>query len=141
MRILGIDYGEARCGVAITDPLGITAQGIKTIEHKGSDRVLLRELTCLLKEYPDVEEIVVGNPINLNGSESERSKKTDDFIHKLKCLYNKIRINKIDERFTTVEAHKTMNDLGINKQKKKKIVDTLSAVYILETYMAKSKND
>ena len=59
------------------------------------------------------------------------------FIHKLKCKYNKINICTVDERLTTVQAHKTMNDLSINKKKKRGLVDTISAVYILETYMSK----
>ena len=76
----------------------------------------------------------------MNGTSSERAKKTEEFIHKLKCKYNKIKIEAIDERLTTVEAHKTMNFLEINKHKKKNIVDTISATYILETYLNKTKN-
>ena len=63
-----------------------------------------------------------------------------EFIHKLKCKYNKIKIETVDERLTTVEAHKTMNFLDVDKHKKKNIVDTISAVYILETYMNKKTN-
>ncbi len=69
-----------------------------------------------------------------------RAEVTKEFIHKLKCKYNKIKIETIDERLTTVEAHKTMNFLEISKNKKKNIVDTISAVYILETYLNKLKN-
>ncbi len=69
-----------------------------------------------------------------------RAEVTQQFIHKLKCKYNKIKIDWIDERLTTVEAHKTMNFLDINKNKKRNIVDTISAVYILETYLNKLKN-
>ena len=76
----------------------------------------------------------------MNGTISERAKITEQFIHKLKCKYNKIKIETVDERLTTVEAHKTMNFLDINKNKKKNIVDTISAVYILETYLNKLKN-
>ena len=65
---------------------------------------------------------------------------TEKLIHKLKCKYNKLKIDYIDERLTTVAAHKTMNFLNINKHKKRNIVDTISAVYILETYMEKEKN-
>ena len=65
---------------------------------------------------------------------------TNNFIHKLKCRFSKIQIETIDERLTTVAAHKTMNYLNINKNKKKEIVDTISAVYILETYMGKQNN-
>lgn len=79
-------------------------------------------------------------PINMNGTKTERVEVTEKFIHKLKCKFPKIRIETIDERLTTVAAHKTMNYLNINKNKKKEIVDTISAVYILETFMNKQKN-
>ena len=65
----------------------------------------------------------------------------EKFIHKLQCKFNKIKIARVDERLTTVEAHKTMNFLNVNKHKKRNIVDTISAVYILETYMNKRKNN
>ena len=139
MRILGIDYGEARVGIAVTDSLNITAQGLETIQRNGSDKIILRRLDEIFEIY-DVDTIVVGMPLNMNGTISERAKITEEFVHKLKCKYNKLKIEKIDERLTTVEAHKTMNFLDINKNKKKNIVDTISAVYILETYLNKIKN-
>ena len=110
MRKLGIDYGDARVGIAITDPLNITAQGLETIQR------------------------------NLKGEKTVRAEKTEQFIHKLKCKYNKLKIETIDERLTTVAAHKTMNFLDINKNKKRDIVDTISAVYILETYINRNCN-
>ena len=140
MRILGIDYGDARVGVAITDELNITAQGLETIERQGSDKVVLRRLDELFDKY-EVETIVVGMPLNMNGTMSERGKITQKFIHKLKCKYNKKKIETVDERLTTVEAHRTMNFLDVNKNKKRNIVDTISAVYILETYLNKTKID
>lgn len=139
MRILGIDYGDARTGIAITDALNITAQGLETIYNNGSDRLILKRLDEILEKY-EVDTIVIGKPINMNGTESERTNITEKFIHKLKCKYNKIKIETIDERLTTVAAHRTMNLLEVNKNKKKNIVDTISAVYILETYLNKIKN-
>jgi putative Holliday junction resolvase len=139
MRILGIDYGDARVGIAITDELNITVQGLETIQRNGSDRIVLRRLDEILEKY-EVDTIVVGMPLNMNGTMSERAKITEQFVHKLKCKYNKMEIHTIDERLTTVEAHKTMNFLEVNKNKKKNIVDTISAVYILETYLNKLKN-
>lgn len=138
-RILGIDYGQARTGVAITDPLNITAQGLETIHCDGSDKVILKRLDEILEQY-EIDTIVVGLPYNMNGTKSERTEITEKFIHKLKCKYNKIKIELIDERLTTVAAHKTMNFLDVNKYKKRNIVDTISAVYILETYLNKLKN-
>lgn len=138
MRILGIDYGDSRVGVAVSDELGITAQGLETIHHKGNDRIVLKRLDEIIEQYK-IETIAIGMPINMNGTSSERVEITKKFIHKLKCKFNKIKIEEIDERLTTVAAHKTMNFLDINKKKKKDIVDTISAVYILEMYMNKNK--
>ena len=138
MRKLGIDYGDARVGIALTDPLNITAQGLETIKRNGSDKIVLRRLDEILSEY-DIDTIVVGMPLNLKGEKTVRAEITEQFIHKLKCKYNKILIETVDERLTTVAAHKTMNFLDINKNKKRDIVDTISAVYILETYLNKIK--
>ena len=135
-RKLGIDYGLARTGLAITDPLGITAQGLETIKNNGNDKIILRRIAEIVEEY-QIDTFVIGNPMNMNGTESERSKKTDEFIHKLNSRFNKIPVIKIDERLTTVEAHKTMNFLNINNHKKRDIVDTIAAVYILEGYINK----
>ena len=76
----------------------------------------------------------------MDGSKTIRAEVTNQFIHKLKCKFNKIKIEEIDERLTTVAAHRTMNLLDINKHKKRSIVDTISAVYILEIYLNKIKN-
>lgn len=139
MRKLGIDYGDSRVGIAITDGLGITAQGLETIHHNGNDKIVLKRLEELFNEY-EIDTIVIGMPINMDGTKTERVEVTNKFIHKLNCKFPKIPIEEIDERLTTVAAHKTMNFLDVNKKKKKNIVDTISAVYILEIYMNKIKN-
>ena len=139
MRILGIDYGNSKVGFAITDPLGITAQGLETFKHQGKDKVLLKKIDELMDQY-EISTIVLGMPYHMNGTESERTKATEKFLHKLKCKYNQIKIDTIDERLTTVAANKTMIFLEVNKHKKKQIEDTIAAVYILETYMNKQKN-
>ena len=139
MRIIGIDYGDARTGIAITDALNITAQGLETINNKGSDKVILKRLDEIFEQY-EIDTIVVGKPINMNGTNSKRTEETEQFIHKLKCKYNTKKIKTIDERLTTVAEHRTMNFLEVNKNKKRNIVDTISAVYILETYLNKIKN-
>lgn len=137
-RILSIDYGDSRVGIAITDPLGYTAQGLETIQSNGNDKIVLRRLDEIFSEY-DVGTIVVGKPINMNGTSSQRVEVTEKFIHKLRCKYNDKKIETVDERLTTVIAHTTMNELNINKNKKRGMVDTISAVYILETYMNRNK--
>lgn len=138
MRALGIDYGDARVGIAITDPLNITAQGLETIQRNGTDKIVLRRLDEILEKY-EIDTFVIGMPYNMNGTKTDRAEITEKFIHKLKCKYNKIKIETIDERLTTVAAHKTMNFLDVNKKKKRDIVDTISAVYILEMYINKNK--
>ncbi len=138
MRTLAIDYGDSRTGLAITDALGITAQGLTTVAHHGSDKILLRKLDEIMTQY-EIDTIVVGMPLNMNGTKTIRAEITEKFIHKLKCKYPGLKIETIDERLTTVAAHKTMNFLDVNKHKKRNIVDTISAVYILEVYMNKNK--
>ena len=135
MRILGLDYGDARTGVAISDLLGITAQGLESIEHGESTKKLLARLKEIVNEYK-VEKIVIGYPLNMNATKGPRAEKTDKFIEKLKDEFN-LEVIKIDERLTTVAAHKTMTTLNIGKDKKKKIVDTISAEYILQMYLDK----
>ena len=138
MRKLGIDYGEARVGVALTDELNITVQGLETIQRNNSDKIVLKRLDEILEQY-NIDTIVVGLPITLKGTKSERTIKTEEFIHKLKCKYNNMIIETVDERLTTVQAHRTMIDLNIKGKDKRNLVDTISAVYILETYMNKGK--
>ena len=109
------------------------------MHSNGSDRLILKKIDEFMGIY-EIDTIIVGMPYNMNGTKSERAELTEKFIHKLKCKYNKIKIDYVDERLTTVAAHKTMNFLNINKHKKRNIVDTISAVYILETYLEKQKN-
>ena len=133
MRILGLDYGDVRTGVAISDLLGITAQGIESINHGNSEKKLLARLEEIIKEYRP-EKIVIGYPLNMNATKGPRAEKTDKFIEKLKQKFN-LEIIKIDERLTTVASHKTMTTLKVSKDKKKSIVDTISAQYILQMYL------
>ena len=139
MRTLGIDYGDARVGLAISDELNITAQGLETIHHNGNDKIVLKRIEEIIKMY-EISTFVIGIPLNMNGTSGERVEITKKFIHKLKCKFNNIDIETIDERLTTVQAHKTMNDLHVANREKRNIVDTLSAVYILETYMNKQSH-
>ena len=134
MRTLSIDYGDARVGVAITDELNITVQGLMTIHHNQNDKIVLAKLDEILERY-EISTIVIGMPLNMDGSKTERAEITEKFIHKLKCKYNKIKIESIDERLTTVQAHKTMREHNKKAKNKKNIVDTISAEYILEAYL------
>ena len=133
MRILGLDYGDARTGVAISDLLGITAQGVESIKHGENQKILLARLKEIITEYK-VEKIVIGYPLNMNATKGPRAEKTDKFIKKLEEEF-KLEVIKIDERLTTVAAHRTMTTLSVSKEKKKNIVDTISAQYILQMYL------
>ncbi len=135
-RIIGVDYGEARTGGAVSDLLRITAQGVTSIEHK-SDKELLNKLEPFIKEY-DPEKIIIGLPVNMNATLGERVKKTKRFICKLKERFH-LDVETVDERLTTVASHKTMTELGVSKTKKKSIVDMMSAVLILQIYLDKTK--
>ena len=139
MRILGLDYGDARVGVAITDALNITVQGLETIQRNQSDKNVLKRLDEIIVQY-EIEKIVVGLPLNLKGEKTQRTEITEKFIHKLKCKYNKLKIDTMDERLTTIEAQKTMNFLNVDKKNKRNIVDTIAAVYILQAYLKKQEN-
>ena len=118
---------------------GITAQGLETIYHNGNDKMIFKRLEEVIKQY-QIDTIAIGMPYMLDGGSSKRVEVTKQFIPKLNCKFNHIKVVEIDERLTTVAAHKTMNFLEVDKHKKKDIVDTLSAVYILEMYMNKKKN-
>lgn len=131
-RLMGLDYGDSRTGVAVSDLLGITAQGVESIKHTG-EKQLINRLRELINEY-QVKKIVIGLPLNMNATSGQRVEKTKKFIEKLKSEFG-LEVVTIDERLTTVASHRTMTELGVNKNKKKNIVDMMSAVLILQMYM------
>ena len=131
-RILSIDYGDVRVGLAVSDMLGITAQGIDTLVINGDDTKFIQGIEKVVKEY-DVKEVVIGYPKNMNGTLSEKTKKVDELIPKLEKLG--LIVHKWDERLTTVSAYKTMRELNISQKNKNKVADKLAATYILESYL------
>lgn len=133
-RVLGIDYGEVRVGLAISDELGITAQGLDTFVINGSIRKLISHIINLTKTY-DVQTIVFGYPKNMNGTLSEKTKKVDEVISLLTKRIKNVKVIKWDERLTTVSAYKTMRELNISQKKKNIYADKLAATYILESYL------
>ncbi len=132
MRILGIDYGDSRTGIAISDPMGWTAQGLETIVGKGKKKIVARIIE-IIEQY-DVDKIVIGLPKNMNGTVGERGELTFAFIEKLKKKTD-IEIIQWDERLTTVAAHRTLNETNVRGKKRKAIVDTVAATYILQGYL------
>ena len=137
MRILGLDIGQKTIGVAISDPLGFTAQGITTIRRKKKEEDI-NEIINLCKEYV-VETIVVGLPKNMNGSIGFAGEKIMEFTELLKDSVE-CKIELWDERLTTVAAHRAMLEADLSRGKTKKIVDKIAATYILQGYLDRLSN-
>lgn len=132
MRVMGIDHGDSRVGVAVSDALGWMAQGVETIAEKDTDKVIER-IAKLVKEY-EVKTIVVGLPKNMDGSIGFRGEITKDFIEHLKKHIDS-NIVLWDERLTTVAASRTLNETNVRGKKRKKVIDTIAACYILQGYL------
>ena len=135
MRIMGLDFGSKTVGVALSDPLLITAQGLETVRRESPNKLrkTYARLEQIIKEY-DVQKIVLGLPKNMNNTEGERVEKTKEFADNLHRRTG-IEIIMWDERLTTVEAHKTMMAAGLNSENRNKIVDKIAAVLILQGYL------
>lgn len=132
MRILGLDMGQKTIGVAISDPLGFTAQGITTIKRT-TKKEDIKEVLKYCIEY-SVTTIVIGMPKNMDGSIGFAGEKIMEFAELLK-EETSIKIEFWDERLTTVAAHKAMIEADLSRSKRKKIVDKVAATYILQGYL------
>ena len=135
-RIIGIDYGRKRVGVAVSDPLGIFASALETVHSA--------KIIDYLKTYAEKENVVrfvVGYPVNMNGMPSEAAKDIDAFLNRLRKVFPDIPVELEDERFTSVLAHRAMIDGGMKKQDrmKKESVDKISAAIILQSHLDKRK--
>ena len=137
MRILGLDVGSKTIGVAISDPLGWTAQGITTIKRTKKDQDI-EEIRKICKEY-SVESIVVGLPKNMNGTIGDSGEKVLNFSEEIKESLE-IKVEMWDERLTTIAAHKAMLEADLSRGKRKKIVDKIAAIYILQGYLDRLSN-
>lgn len=131
-RILAIDYGQKRTGIAVTDTLQMIANGLTTVDT--------RELEKFIVDYmaqEDVSTIVVGKPTQMNGENSENMKRIEPFFNRLKKLFPNKEVTYYDERFTSVLAHQAMLQSGIGKKARqnKALVDKISATIILEDYL------
>ena len=134
MRILGIDFGEKRIGIAVSDPLGLTAQAVAVIGKGKSFEQDIKELKKIIKKYGGVDEIVVGLPKTMAGEIGKQAQKVLEFVEALKISF-KINIRTWDERLTTVEAEKTLISAGLSREKRKKVIDKSAATYILQSYL------
>ena len=140
MRIMGLDYGSKTIGVAVSDPMGLTAQGLEIIrrEEENKLRKTLRRIEELVKEY-QVEEIVLGFPKNMNNTIGERAQKS---LQLKETLERRLGLPVImwDERLTTVEADRTLIEAGVRRENRKKYVDMIAAVFILQGYLDAKAN-
>ena len=135
MRIMGLDYGSKTVGVAISDPLGLTAQGIETICRKEENKL---RTTCarieeLIREY-GVECIVLGLPKHMNNDVGDRAEKSLEFGEMLKRRTG-LEVVMWDERLTTVEAERTLIESKVRREDRKKYIDKIAAVFILQGYL------
>ncbi len=135
MRIIGLDYGSKTVGVAVSDPLLLTAQGVEIIrrERESKLRQTLARIEELIKEY-EVDTIVLGYPKNMNNTEGTRCEKTQEFKEMLERRTG-LSVVLWDERLTTVMADQTMMEEGIRREDRKQYVDKLAAVFILQGYL------
>ncbi|MBQ1189798.1 MAG: Holliday junction resolvase RuvX [Lachnospiraceae bacterium] len=135
MRIMGLDFGSKTVGVAISDPLLITAQGIEIVRRKEENKLrqTLARIEELIVEY-EVEEIVLGMPKNMNATEGVRVELTNEFKEKLERRTG-LPVATWDERLTTVAADKAMIEAGIRREKRKDYVDMIAATFILQGYL------
>ena len=140
MRVMGLDYGSKTIGVAVSDPMGLTAQGIETItrEEENKLRKSLRRIEELVEQY-QVEEIVLGFPKNMNNTIGERAEKS---LQLKEILERRLGLPVImwDERLTTVEADRTLIEAGVRRENRKKYVDMIAAVFILQGYLDAKAN-
>lgn len=141
MRIMGLDFGSKTVGVAVSDALFLTAQGVEIIRRKEENKLrqTLARIEELIVEY-EVEEIVLGLPKHMNGSEGVRVELTEEFKKKLERRTG-LPVTFWDERLTTVSADRTMMEAGIRRENRKEYVDMLAATFILQGYLDRRSNE
>ncbi|CCQ97586.1 putative Holliday junction resolvase [[Clostridium] ultunense Esp] len=131
-RIMGLDVGDKTIGVAVSDPLLLTAQGLKTIARE-SNKKDIKKIQDIIEEY-NISKIVVGLPKNMNNTLGSQGEKVLDFVEKLKRKIN-IEIILEDERLTTVSAERILLEGDVSRKDRKKIIDKVAASYILQNYL------
>ncbi|OGC13038.1 Holliday junction DNA helicase RuvA [candidate division WOR-1 bacterium RIFOXYC2_FULL_37_10] len=135
MRILCLDYGTKRIGVAVSDPLGLTAQGVQVVNKGASFIEDIKELEKIIGRYEEVEEIVVGLPKTMSGEIGIAAEKVLEFVGFLKDHFKGKKITTWDERLTTKIASRMFRDAGISTKKSRGIIDKSAAVFILQNYL------
>lgn len=140
MRVLGLDYGSRTVGVAVSDPLGLTAQGLETIWRKQENKLrqTLARIEQLISEY-QIGTLVVGYPKNMNNTIGERALKSLEFKEMLERRTG-LPVVMWDERLTTVEANRTLMEAKVRRENRKQYLDELAAVFILQGYLDSLRN-
>jgi putative holliday junction resolvase len=133
-RVLALDVGKKRIGLAVSDELGITAQGIDTL-HRTRIRDDLEKLKDIAREW-NVRSLLIGKPLHMSGSESRQSEYTREFAARL-GRFLELPVLFLDERLTTVEAERLLREAGASLEERKNAVDRLAAVLLLESYLAR----
>ena len=131
-RILAVDYGSRRIGLAVTDELGVTAQGLPTL-HRTTKRNDFDHLRRTIKQY-NVAEIVVGLPLRMSGEQGTQSQKAEEFAAELRARF-KLPVRLFDERLTSVEANRVLDETEMSDWRRKEVVDRLAAVLILQAFL------
>ena len=132
MRKLGLDFGDARIGLAISDPLGLFATGLETYHRKNLEKDI-QHIASLIKEK-QVDTVVAGLPLNMDGSEGIRVEKTKEFCEKLQEVCE-IKVEYLDERLTTVSAEKMLIQADVRREDRKKVIDKVAATIILQSFL------
>ncbi len=138
MKIMAVDFGDARTGLAVCDRTEFLASPIGVI-HDYNFESTIKKVAVAVTEY-DVKKVIVGHPLNMNGTRGERAEKCELFAEKLKELVD-VPVMLWDERSTTVSAHQILSDTGTFGKKRKEVVDAVAATLILESYLEYRKNN
>lgn len=138
MRVLALDFGEKRIGVAVSDPLGIIAQGVTVITRKDPETDL-KEIEKIIAEYK-AESVVVGMPINMDGTKGKSAEKVNEFVETLKSRLS-IPVHTYDERLSTKESEKFLISADVSRKKRKSVIDKMAAQLILESYLERLKHN
>ncbi len=136
MRIMGLDFGQKRIGVAVSDPLGLIAQGVAVVSYEGAADGL-KKIATLCREY-EAEKVVAGLPLNMDGSKGAAAKDAEDFAAAL-AKRTGLAVVLVDERLTTKVAERTLIAGNVRRKARKGVRDKLAAVLILESYLSSAK--
>jgi len=133
LRVIGLDIGDKKIGIAVSDPLGVTAQGIATLERRSSLKQEAAELQAIISEY-EVKQIIVGLPKNMDGSIGPQAQKVIKYAEKLKQTL-KLPVILWDERLSTLMANRTLLEADVSRAGRRKVIDKLAAVVILQSFL------